>query len=261
MDLQLKDKVAVVAGGSRGIGRSVAERLAREGCDVMLVASNAANLDDARAAVARAGGRRVEVCATDLSSSSGADAVLDAFGKSFDRCDILVNSAGVAVGGDFLDLTDATWNAGFSLKFFGAVRLCQKFWPLLKASKGAVINIAGGRGKHPAHNFMINSAVNAALMNFTKALANLGLRDDVNVNCVIPGPIRTDLFTDNLNQAAKMNGSTPAEVEQGILKSTGMRRIGEPEDVAQTVAFLVSPVSRHVMGTMAFVDGGSDPSL
>ena len=152
-----------------------------------------------------------------------------------------MNSAGVAVGGAFLDLTDEIWKRGFGPKLFGAVRMCQRFWPMLKEARGSVVNIAGTRGKVPAHDFMVNSAVNAALMNFTKALAGLGLVDDVNVNCVIPGQTKTDLHYDNLRQAAEMEGSTPEEVEKKRIAASGLRRFGEPEDIANFVAFLVSP--------------------
>ena len=108
---------------------------------------------------------------------------------------------------------------------------------------------------------MVNSAVNGALMNFTKALANQGLLDDVNVNCVSPGLIKTDLHYDNMRQAAKMENTTPEEVEKKRLAANGLRRFGEVEDVANLVAFLVSPVARHVQGTTAFVDGGGDKSI
>lgn len=261
MDLALAGKVAVVAGGSRGIGKGIARRLAAEGCDLLLVAATEANLEAARAEIAAETGRRVEIRALDLGEAASADAALDAAAAAYGRTDVLVNSAGVAVGGAFLDLTDEVWARGFGPKLFGAVRLCQRFWPLLKEARGSVVNVAGTRGKVPAHDFMVNSAVNAALMNFTKALAGLGLIDDVNVNCIVPGQTRTDLLRDNMRQAAAMEGSTPAEVERKRLAAAGLRRFGEPEDVANVVAFLVSPLGRHVHGAMLPVDGGTDKAL
>ncbi len=261
MDLALDGKIAVVAGGSRGIGKGIARRLAEEGCDLLLVAATEANLAAARQDIAAKTGRRVETCAADLGDPAGADAALDAAASAYGRADILVNSAGVAVGGAFLDLTDEIWQRGFGPKLFGTVRMCQRFWPLLKEANGSVVNIAGTRGKVPAHDFMVNSAVNAALMNFTKALAGLGLVDDVNVNCVVPGQTRTDLLNDNFRQAAAMENSTPGEVEKKRLARAGLRRFGEPEDIANVVAFLVSPLGRHVHGVMLPVDGGTDKAL
>ena len=261
MDLGLEGKVAVVAGGSRGIGKGIARKLAEEGCDLLLVAATEANLKAAREEIAARTGRRVEIRALDLGDAASADAALDAAASAYGRTDILVNSAGVAVGAAFLDLTDEIWRRGFGPKLFGAVRMCQRFWPMLKEARGSVVNIAGARGKAPVHDFMVNSAVNAALMNFTKALAGLGLVDDVNVNCVIPGQTRTDLLYDNLRQAAEMEGSTPEEVEKKRIAASGLRRFGEPEDVANFVAFLVSPLGRHVHGGMLPVDGGADKAL
>jgi 3-oxoacyl-[acyl-carrier protein] reductase len=261
MDFGLEGKVAVITGGSRGIGKGVGQRLAAEGCDLLLVSATEANLKKAQDEISSTTNRRVEICPADMSDPAGADAVLKATTDAYGRVDILVNSAGVAVGGGFLDITDETWQRGFGPKLFGTFRVCQRLWPLLMESHGAVINIAGGRGKSPAHDFMVNSAVNGALMNFTKALANQGLLDDVNVNCVSPGLIKTDLHYDNMRQAAKMENTTPEKVEKKRLAANGLRRFGEVEDVANLVAFLVSPVARHVQGTTAFVDGGGDKSI
>lgn len=261
MELGLDGKIAVITGGSRGIGKAIGQRLADEGCDLLLVSATEANLKAAQDEIASKAKRRVEICPVDMSEPAGADDVLKATTDAYGRVDILVNSAGVAVGGAFLDLTDEIWQRGFGPKLFGTFRVCQRLWPMLIESHGAVINIAGGRGKSPAHDFMVNSAVNGALMNFTKALANQGLLDDVNVNCVVPGLTKTDLHYDNMRQVAEMENSTPGAVEKKRLAASGLRRFGEPEDVANLVAFLVSPVSRHVQGTMAFVDGGGDKSI
>lgn len=261
MDLGLEGKVAVITGGSRGIGKGISQRLAAEGSDLLLVSATEANLKKTQDEISSNTNRRVEICPADMSDPASADAVHKAATDAYGRVDILVNSAGVAVGGGFLDITDETWQRGFGPKLFGTFRVCQKFWPMLIESHGAVINIAGGRGKAPAHDFMVNSAVNAALMNFTKALANQGLLDDVNVNCVVPGLVKTDLHYDNMRQVAEMENSTPEAVEKKRIAASGLRRFGEVEDVANMVAFLVSPVARQVQGTMAFVDGGGDKAI
>lgn len=261
MELGLDGKVAVITGGSRGIGRAVAQRLAEEECDLLLVSATEANLKKTQDEIASGTNRRVEICPADMSDPASADSVLKATTDAYGRVDILVNSAGVAVGGTFLEITDETWQRGFGPKLFGTFRVCQRLWPMLMESRGAVINIAGGRGKAPANDFMVNSAVNGALMNFTKALANQGLLDDVNVNCVVPGLTKTDLFYDNMRQQADMENSTPEKIEKKRIAASGLRRFGEAEDVANLVAFLVSPVARHVQGTMAFVDGGGDKAI
>ena len=187
MDLGLNDKVALVTGGSKGIGRACAGRLAQEGCDVLIVARTASDLERAAAEIREASRRQVEICATDLRSAQGCQAAVGALEHAFGRLDILVNNAGATQSGDFFKLDDATWEDGFALKFYSYVRLSRSFWPMLKEAHGSVINVIGGASKTPNANFMICGAVNAAITNFTKALAELGLRDGVAVKAVHPG--------------------------------------------------------------------------
>src|SRR5918994_7343427 len=130
MDLGLSGKVVLVSGGSRGIGRACAERLAREGCDVLIVARTEQDLSAAAAAIAEGSGRRVEICATDLRSPQGCEAAVGALKHAFGRLDVLVNNAGATQSGDFFKLDDATWEDGFALKFYSYVRLSRALWPL-----------------------------------------------------------------------------------------------------------------------------------
>ena len=192
MNLELAGKRALVTGASRGIGRAIAERLAGEGCDLLLVARSEADLRAAAAEIATTSGRTVEVCAADLSDLTGIETVADCLGSSPGGLDILVNNAGAAKGGSVFDLEEADWQTGFALKFFGALRLIRKLWPLLKEARGTVINVTGYFGKTPAPNIILGGAVNAAFENASKALAQLGLADDVNVNVVRPGMTMTD---------------------------------------------------------------------
>src|SRR5262245_900438 len=132
MDLRLDGKVALVTGGSRGIGRACAKRLAREGCDVLIVARTAGDLEEAAATIQEASGRRVEICATDLRSAQGCEAAVGALKHAFERLDILVNNAGATQSGDFFKLDDTVWEDGFALKFYSYVRVSRALWPLLK---------------------------------------------------------------------------------------------------------------------------------
>ena len=262
MDLELEGKIALVTGGSRGIGRAIAGRLAAQGCDVALVARTKADLEQAASEIARDTNRRVEVCAADLRTPESQDAVESVVRSHFGRLDILVNNAGAVRGGPFLDVDDDQWEDGFALKFFGCVRMCRTFWPMLKESHGAVVNMSGTFAQVPHHNFMIGGAVNAAVMNFSKALANLGLVDDVNVNCIFPGGVAgTDVLTRNTAKQAEIEGIGFDEAMARNLAAQGIRRFATPEDVAVCVSFLVSPVARHVQGTNAVIDGGAMKGL
>ncbi len=127
----LKNKVAVVTGGSRGIGKATAHRLAKEGCDILLVAQTPGNLENASKEISETG-RRIEVCATDLRTLEGCDVVLSALESTFGNVDILINCAGATKGGLFLETPDELWQDGFALKFYGAVRVTRLLWPRLK---------------------------------------------------------------------------------------------------------------------------------
>ena len=135
MNLELAGKRALVTGASRGIGRAIAERLATEGCDLILVARTEADLRAAADEIAAASGRTVEFCATDLSEIIGIEAVADSLDPSPGGLDILINNAGAAKGGTIFDLQEEDWQAGFELKFYGALRLIRRLRPLLKNAR------------------------------------------------------------------------------------------------------------------------------
>ena len=246
MDLGLRDKVALVTGSSRGIGCACAHALAAAGADVLLVARTESDLAEAAATLSAATGRRIETCATDLRSTQGCQAAIGALDHAFGRLDILVNNAGATQSGDFLELDDAVWEDGFALKFYSYVRLSRALWPLLKDSGGVVVNVIGAASKTPQPNFMIGGAVNAAITNFTKALAGLGLRDGVRVNAVHPGMTVTGRLDRLLEQRAAAEGISREDYERKELASAGLRRYGEPEDVANLVAFLASPLAGQI---------------
>ena len=147
--MELEGKVAVVTGGSRGIGKGIARRLADEGADVVISARSADTLEASAKEIAAATGRRVEPVPADLSTMEGCEALFRETTALFDHVDILINCAGATKSGPFVELSDQLWQEGFDLKFFGAVRLSRLFWPHLVASHGAVVNIVGGMARTP----------------------------------------------------------------------------------------------------------------
>ncbi len=261
MALELEGKVALITGASRGIGRAIADRLAREGCDCVVAARTEETLRRAARQIAADSGRRVESCAGDLRAPEGCRAVHAQIEEQFGRLDILINNAGATKGGPFLEQDDVLWEDGFALKFYACVRLSRLCWPLLRQSQGSVVNVVGGFARTPDPDFMIGGAVNAAMANFTKALAGLGLRDDVNVNAVYPGLTETRRVEEIFTMRAKLKGVSPEQVRADMVKGQGIRRLGSPEDVADLTAFLCSPRSRHVQGTAIAVDGGATTGL
>ena len=259
--MELEGQIAVVTGGSRGIGKAIARRLADDGADVVIAARTATTLEATAEEIAAATGRRVDPVPADLSVLDGCATLHREATTRFDHIDILVNCAGATRSGRFLELSDELWQEGFDLKFFGAVRLSRLFWPQLAASHGSVVHVVGGMARTPNPNFAIGGAVNAALANFGKALAGLGLVDDVNVNMVHPGQTRTERLNEMMADQATRQGTTADQVLAQAVQRQGIRRLGTPEDVAELVAFLCRPAARHVHGTAISVDGGATRSL
>ena len=259
--MELAGKVAVVSGGSRGIGKAIAWRLAEEGADVVISARTSETLELAAKEVSEATGRRAVAVAADLSTIEGCDTLHEEALATFDHIDILVNCAGATKGGPFLELSDEIWREGFDLKFFGAVRLSRLFWPQLVESHGSVVHIIGGMARTPNPNFAIGGSVNAALANFGKALAGLGLVDDVNVNMIHPGQIQTERLDEMMAAQAAQSGRTAEEVLQETIQRQGIRRLGTTDDVAELAVFLCLSRSRHIQGTAISVDGGATKSL
>lgn len=250
-------KIAVISGGSRGIGRAIAEALGREGAQTVLLAASADNLAQAAKRVVAAGGPEPMTIAADLRTLAACEDAARKVRERFKRCDILINSAGATKSGAFADLADDVWLDGFALKYFACVRLCRAFWPMLKDTKGRVVNIDGGAARTPDPLFMVGGSVNAAMANFSKALAGLGKKDGVNVNVIHPGSTETDRITQLFAQRAAASGKTPAEVREQALKD-GM---GQPEDVAELALYLCSAKAKHIQGTAIAVDGGATPGL
>jgi 3-oxoacyl-[acyl-carrier protein] reductase len=253
----LTGKTAFVSGGTRGIGLAIAARLARDGADIMIAGSNPANCAAATGTIAAQSDSRVESHAADLRTPNGCRAAFEAHQKAFGGCDILVHSAGATKGGVFPDQDDADFIDGFALKFHAGVRLSRLFWPSLVASHGTVVMIVGGASRTPDAKFMVGGAVNAALANFSKALAGQGLQDDVNVNWINPGQTETERLQQLLATRARDENRNIDDVRAERMQAEGIRRLGQPEDMAALVAFLCSGEARHIHGAGISVDGGA----
>ena len=193
--------------------------------------------------------------------AGGAKALIAAAVARFGRIDLLVNNAGATKRGDFLSLPDADWHEGFGLKFYAAMRLSRAAWPHLCASSGAIVNIVGIGGRTGSAEFTIGGAVNAALLNLTKALADRGVRDGVRVNAINPGGITTGRLTARIEEFAAEQDIPPAEAEERMAHAFGVARFGKPGEIARLVAFLGSPQSAYCNGTVVDADGGQTRTL
>lgn len=257
---EFSDKIVVITGGSRGIGKSIAASFAREGAQTVLAASSQDNLDKASKEIGNSGPKPLTF-AGDLKKLETCEALHAFVKEKAGRCDVLVNNAGATRSGNFLEMPDEAFHDGFALKYFACVRLSKLFWPMLKEAEGHVVNIIGGAARTPDPLFLVGGSVNSAMANFSKGLSGLGKKDGVNVNVIHPGLTETDRVVGLLQQRAQASGITPDEARKQLMAKDGLRRIGQPGDVAELALFLCTERARHIQGAAISVDGGQTTGL
>jgi len=251
----MKVNVAIVTGASQGIGRATAVRLAMDFSALVLVARNESALKETSAAVTGAGAE-VIICDLDLSKPESADAVVQMAAEKFGRVDALLNIAGAVPQIDLFEMTDEQWHSGMELKLHGARRLTIKAWDALKQSKGSVVFMSGSAALDPKPAFAAVAATNAAIIAIAKAFAEQGIRDGVQVNSVIPGAVMTNRRRTFLEKWAPAHNMTVAEAMKKFPEEAGIARYGQPEEIAELMAFMVSPAAKWMTGTSVRMDGG-----
>ena len=261
MELGLQGKAALVTGASRGLGEAIALELAREGVQVCLAARDATKLSKVAATITSGAQARCVTFAGDLRHAGTVQAAVAHAVAAFGRLDILVNNAGATKRGDFLALTEDDWQDGYALKFHGYVRATRAAWPHLKAVGGTVINIVGIGSRAGNEEFTIGGSVNVALLNFTKAMADIGMRDGVRVNAINPGLIETERFGRNIERVSRDKGFDREQAISYLLSSHGTTRVGRPEEIGWLTAYLASDKADFIQGCVIDIDGGATRSL
>jgi NAD(P)-dependent dehydrogenase (short-subunit alcohol dehydrogenase family) len=256
----MTQSVAIVTGASQGIGRATAIRLARDFSALVLVARNRANLEDTAQSVKDAGAE-VRVIDADLAEPAVAQTVVDQALAAFGRIDALLNVAGAVPQVDLFDMTDAQWEGGLALKLHGARRLTIAAWPALKAAKGAVVLMSGNSALFPKAPYAAVGTINAAIIALAKAFSDRGIADGVQVNSVLPGPVMTGRRRSYLQHWAPLHNMTVEQATANFPKEAGIARYGEPEEIAELMAFLVSPGARWMTGSTLRMDGGEVKSI
>lgn len=254
------NKIAIVTGASAGIGAATAIRIARDFTGVVLAARRENELEGTAAAVAGAGSKPL-VIAADLREPAAAELVISKTISTFGRIDALVNIAGAVPQVHILEMTDEQWNDGAEMKLHGARRLTVKAWPYLKEAKGSVIFTSGNSAQDPKPGFAAVAAINAAIVALAKAFSELGITDGVQVNSVLPGPVMSHRRIGFLQKWSAAHNLTMEEAKVNFLEESHIERYGEPEEIAELMAFLLSPGAKWLTGAALRMDGGEVKSV
>ena len=259
MDLELKDRLAVVTGGSRGIGKATAFALAKEGANVALIARNMADAHMAAQEIAGATHRRVQAYKADTSSDEAVRSAFAELTSDFGRLDILVNGAaqvaGQARAPQFAEIHSENFWAELNVKVLGYIRCAQAAAPhMQKAGWGRIINISGLAARSTGS--IIGTIRNISVAALTKNLADELGPSGINVTCVHPGVTRTEKTAGLLLQRAAASQVTPEEIERRIAAGNTIHHLVTAEEVANVVAFLASPKSIAINGDAIAAGGG-----
>jgi 3-oxoacyl-[acyl-carrier protein] reductase len=247
--------VAIVTGASQGIGRATAIRLARDFSAIVLAARNAAELQQTAAAVKSAGAEPL-VRDLDLRQPEAAESLIKDALTSFGRIDALLNIAGAVPQIDLFEMTDAQWEDGMALKLHGARRLTVRAWEALKVSRGSVVFMSGSAALDPKPGFAAVAATNAAISALAKAFSEQGIKDGVQVNSVVPGAVMTGRRRSFMEKWAPAHNLTVEQAMKRFPEEAGISRYGQPEEIADLMAYLVSPAAKWMTGSSLRIDGG-----
>jgi NAD(P)-dependent dehydrogenase (short-subunit alcohol dehydrogenase family) len=262
MDLQLKDKTALVTGGSAGIGKGVTRLLAREGVDVAICSRRADVLAAAAEEIASETGRKIFGIPADLTRDADAKNFVAKAHAALGRVDILVNNAGSSPGGILEHLSEADWAQSLQLKFMGYVRCLRYVLPIMvEQGGGRVVNLIGNDGVKPSYWEIAPGAANAAGQNLTLSLAGQYGRHGISFCAVNPGPVRTERWDGLVKAMARDMKLSDQEADKLAPSSIPLGRIAEVDEVATLVVMLASPLMHMVNGTMIEIDGGQEKSL
>jgi 3-oxoacyl-[acyl-carrier protein] reductase len=262
VDLDLRDKVALVAASSKGLGRAIAEELAAEGAHLVMCARGKETLEQTAESIRHATGVKVVAVVADVSNSADAGRVAKAAFDQLGRVDILVTNSGGPPSGPFEKLTPEMWESATNLLLKSAVELTRAVLPGMKQRRwGRILNVTSIAAKQPIDGLMLSNSLRAAVIGFARTLANEVAPFNVTVNNLLPGYTRTDRVEELARAAAGNAGGSNTDIVSRWEKEIPMGRLGEPRELAALAAFLASERASYITGSSIAVDGGWIRSL
>lgn len=262
MDLELKNRVALITASSKGLGKAVAWALAKEGAKLVICSRNKEVLEKTADDIFLGTGVSVFPLAVDLSHADQIDWLIAETMDLFGRIDILVTNAGGPPPGNFMDMDEEKWMQAVQLTLMSVVRLCRAVIPSMQRNKyGRIITMTSVSAKQPLDNLLLSNTLRPAVIGLTKSLANELGRDNILVNAVCPGYIMTDRVSELMQSSAQKTGR---DVDTLIAEKTALMpvgRIGQPEELANLVAFLASEKASYITGATLTADGGFNKAL
>ncbi|WP_042455958.1 SDR family oxidoreductase [Neobacillus dielmonensis] len=261
MDLNLKGKAAIVAASSQGLGFAIAERLIREGANVVISGRDESKLKQKAEILNGIGNGQAIYQKTDIKKSDDIKQLITFTKETFGRIDMLVNNAGGPPAGSFEELSDEEWQASFELNLLSYIRLIREALPYLKQRGGKIVNIASSSIKEPIPGLILSNTFRTGIIGLSKTLASELAPYNVLINTIAPGRIATDRVKhlDHINAAKQ--GLEIEEIEAQAKSAIPLKRYGTPEEFANVAAFLLSDANTYMTGSAFLVDGGMVKSI
>ncbi len=257
MDLQIKNKVAIVAAASQGLGRATALGLAREGARLTICARGAEELEKTAREIREETSAEVLAIAADVSRTEDIRNVVSETLEKYSTVDILVNNAGGPPVGGFLDFSLDNWQKAVELNLFSTITFCREVIPHMRKNNwGRIVNITSVAVKEPIDGLILSNTVRAGVTGLAKSLSKEFGRYNITVNNICPGRILTDRIIHLASMRAKKEGKTVDEALASMGSDIPVGRIGRPEELANLAVFLASERASYITGTSIQVDGG-----
>lgn len=262
MNLELKDRIALVAASSKGIGKACALGLAREGVNLTICARGQAELEKTAENIRAETGVDVLAIQADLTDAAQIKSLVQQHIEHFGRVDILVTNNGGPPPSTFTDTTEEMWQMGFDLSLWNVIRLCSEVVPHMQQQKdGRIINIVSKSVKEPMDRLILSNVARTGVIGLAKSMANELGQDGIRVNNVCPGATHTERMEKLSETLAGRMNSTPEAIMNGWKQPIPLGRLGQPEEIANVVVFLASDAASFVTGVSILVDGGEVKSL